>query len=396
MRQVDDTISVSGVSGERVTWYGLLGNIALAGFKVFCGVFGGSQALIADAIHSTSDIGATTTVLLGLKIAKRPKDETHPYGHGRIESIVALIVGTVLIAAAGVIVVEAVHTAFDRPPAPPGWLALVGASASIVVKEWMFRYTLKAGKRLNSPSIIANAWDHRSDAYSSLGVLAGIAGAKLGYPILDPIAAGVVSFFIFKVGSEIIRNAFHDLMDRALPQSMVDKIRNLAQEVNGVLDVSEVKGRRMGSKIVADLRVTVSGFASAKEGHDIARRVEAHLMDSLFYLSDVMIHVDVDESTLEARQSEFKERTQDILARHQNLFREIHELDYHFSSEGQEIHFHLVVPENTSFEDAHALSKHLEEEIQRAFPESSVVVHMEPVSQIRGTSTVFQPKQRAT
>lgn len=381
MRPVEDHMNTSG---ERVTWYGLLGNIALTGVKVLCGVLGGSQALIADAIHSTSDIGATATVLLGLKIAKRPKDESHPYGHGRIESIAALIVGAILIVAAGMIVVEAVHTAFDRPSLPPGWLALVGALVSIVVKEGMFRYTLKAGKRLNSPSIIANAWDHRSDAYSSVGVLVGVTGAKLGYPALDPLAAGVVSFFIFKVGSEILRDAIHDLMDRALPQSMVDRIRHLAQEVHGVVHVGEVKGRRMGSRIVADLRITVGGFASAKEGHDIARRVEAHLMDSLLHLSDIMIHVDVDESARKVQQSEFKERTQDILVQHQNLFSEIHEVDYHFSTEGQEIHFHLVVSENTSFEDAHGLSKHLEEEIQRAFPGSSVVIHMEPVSQIRG------------
>ena len=369
--------------GEKVTWIGLVGNIILTGLKALCGIFGKSEALIADTVHSASDIAATLTVLLGLKIAKRPKDSSHPYGHGRIESITAFLVGAILIVAAVLIVREAAHSIFHIPKAPPNFIAIAGVLVSIIVKEWMFRYTLKAGKRLNSPSIIANAWDHRSDAYSSAGVFLGIVGAKIGLPILDPIAAGVVAIFIFKVGFEIVQESFHDLMDTALSPTITSKMRILAKEIEGVLAVTEVKGRRMGAKIIADIKITVDGFSSAKGAHDIALRVEKHLIQSIPQLVEVMIHVDVEERRAEEFRSLFERSTKEILREHDGMFLEIHELDYHFAEQGKEIHFHMVVPEGISFEEAHALSKHLEEEIQEAFPGSAVVIHMEPASEGR-------------
>ncbi|MFQ6116400.1 MAG: cation diffusion facilitator family transporter, partial [bacterium] len=233
-----------------------------------------------------------------------------------------------------------------------------------------------------------NAWDHRSDAYSSIGVLIGISGAKLGYPLLDPIAAGIVAIFIFKAGFDIIRDAFHDLMDRALPATTVERIRTLAKEVKGVIAVGDVRGRRMGSKVIADVRITVGGFATAKEGHNIAREVERRLMEKIRHLAEVIIHVDVEEMASDVKQAQFKKRTQNILAKHSDLFLEVHELDYHFSEQGKEVHFHLVVPRNTTFETAHKLSRHLEKEIRQEFPESTVVVHLEPASQKKGKNVL--------
>jgi cation diffusion facilitator family transporter len=373
-----------GRQGVRVTVIGLAVNVGLVTGKLICGFIGRSSALVADAVHSGSDVVATAIVLLGLRVASRPKDEDHPYGHGRVESIVAAIVGISMLAAAGLIMKEAAEKAVMRTASPPAMIALIAALLSVVVKEWLFRYTIGVGKRLNSPSIIANAWDHRSDAYSSIGVLGGIVGAKLGLPVLDPIAAGVVAVFIFKTAFDILKEAVHDLTDRALPQDMIRRIAEVARDVEGVLDVVEVKGRRMGSKIIADLRIMVVGFLSAKEAHDIARRVEEKLLVEIPYLVEVMVHVDVEEVLSEGTMREFEEGTKEILDRHRELFVEAHELDYHFSERGREIHFHLVVPEGTSFEDAHELSRHLEEEIKGEFPDSTVVIHMEPASERKG------------
>ena len=370
--------------GEKVTLYGFIGNIALTGFKLFCGIAGGSDALIADAVHSASDIGATGTVLLGLRVAKRPVDSTHPYGHGRVESVVALLIGLVLIVVAGLILRGAARSTLVGVRLPPGPIALVGVLVSIFLKEWMFRYTLAAGKRLNSPSIIANAWDHRSDVYSSLGVFAGVAGARFGYPSLDPIAAAIVSIFIFKAGFDIAKDSFNDLTDRALSPKLIERMRSLAGSVRGVTGVVDVRGRRMGSKIIADVRVKVIGGLSVKEGHDVALEVEKRLMEGIDHLVEVMVHIDVDEGAERPDHLKFKERTKDILLEHRDMFLEIHELDYHFSREGKEMHFHLVVPPNTSFEAAHNLSKHLEEEIVREFPDASIVIHLEPPSERRG------------
>ncbi len=371
-------------SGERVTLYGLVGNIALTGFKLFCGIAGRSNALIADAVHSASDIAATGAVFFGLKVAKRPVDSTHPYGHGRVESIVALSIGIILIVIAGFILHGAAHSIWVSVRPPPKPIALVGVLASIFLKEWMFKYTLSAGKRLNSPSIIANAWDHRSDVYSSLGVLAGVAGARFGYPSLDPMAAAIVSVFIFKAGFDIARDSLNDLMDRALSSKLIEKIRALAGEVDGVVDVVDVKGRRMGSKIIADIKVSVGAELSVKEGHDVALEVERRLMGGIDNLVEVMVHVDVKEPTEHPDREEFRERTKDILLEHRGMFLEIHELDYHFSGRGREMHFHLVVPPGMSFEAAHNLSRHLEEEITGEFPNAYVVVHLEPSSEKKG------------
>ena len=364
--------------GEKVTWYGLIGNIALTGFKLAGGFLGRSEALVADAVHSASDIAATAVVLFGLKIAKRPKDVSHPYGHGRIESIVSLLVGLMLIGAAAFILRDAAHHVLNAIPPPPKSIALVAVVASILSKEAMFRYTLRAGKRLNSPSIVANAWDHRSDAYSSVGVLVGIAGAKLGVPVLDPLAAGIVGMFIFKVGADIIRDAFHQLMDRSLPEETTNAMRAALSEVEGVLTVDSLRGRRIGSKILADVEIRVNGFVSARRGHDVARRAEQQLMERFPHLSEVLIHVNVDERSSQADRDRFRTRTEEILSDHREMFLEVHELEYHFSEQGREIHFHLVVPEGTTFERAHNASRHLEEEIGGAFPNTQIVIHMEP------------------
>lgn len=368
----------SAAYGEKVTWYGLIGNTALMGAKLTCGFLGRSEALVADAVNSASDILATAMVLFGVKIANRPRDVSHPYGHGRIESLVALLVGLTMIGAAAFILKDAADHIWSEIPPPPKSIALVAVIVSILSKEMMFRYTLRAGKRLNSPAILANAWDHRSDVYSSAGVLVGIAGAKLGMPILDPIAAGIVGLFIFKAGSNIARDAVHQLMDRSLPEAITDEMCAALQEVEGVLAVDNLRGRRIGSKILADIEIRVNGFMSARGGHDVARAAEERLIDRFPHVAEVLIHVNVDEDSSEADQHRLQSRTEEILFDHRHMFLEVHELEYHFSERGHEVHFHLVVPEGTTFEDAHNASRHLEEEIQNEFSDAQVVIHMEP------------------
>jgi cation diffusion facilitator family transporter len=201
------------MSGSTCTKIGLVGNIILTVLKFIAGIVGRSPAMVADAVHSLSDVVATAVVYVSLKISSKPPDEKHPLGHGHAETLAAFFVGLTLFGTAIYIVFEAVHTLSRGDYSEPGKLALVGALVSIVVKELMFRYTLRVGKATKSTAIVANAWDHRSDAYSSLAALVGIAGAILGYPFLDPVSCLIIACFIGKVSIEIFTENINLVMD---------------------------------------------------------------------------------------------------------------------------------------------------------------------------------------
>ncbi len=276
---------------EKITWICLTGNIVLALAKGAAGILGNSKAMLADAAHSTSDIFATSIVLIALKVAKRPFDKEHPYGHGKAEAISAAAVSLIL-AIMGILILWSAFTSILRGEVrAPGVIALWVAVASVVTKELMFRYTYGLGRRLNSPALIANAWDHRSDVYSSIAALVGIAGARLGLPVLDPIAGAGVSIFIIKMAADIGVGAARELMDRVPEIMIIEEITKAAERIEGVEHVDGIRARSSGQNILVDLRLDVDPRVSVAEGHAVASRVKKEVLARMTRVTDVMIHI---------------------------------------------------------------------------------------------------------
>lgn len=231
--------------GVRIIVVGALANLLLAALKIAGGIFGRSTAMLADGIHSLSDLLTDGVVLFTHKIGQLPADENHPYGHGRAETIGATLVGAVIIVAGLGLAYESweiITTGAFRTPLLPAALAAV---VSIVVNEILFRYTRSAGEKTNSPSLVANAWHHRSDAISSVAALIGIGGAMAGYPVMDPIAAVLVSVMIMKVGYNIAFKGLSDLMDTALSEEETRRIETMINSLPGVIQTHNLRTRRI-------------------------------------------------------------------------------------------------------------------------------------------------------
>ncbi len=210
------------LAGKRGTVIGAATNLLLSMLKLAAGIFGRSEALIADAVHSLSDLVSDIVVLVSLKVAQKPVDESRPYGYGKVETVGTGALGIILIAVAVGMFWDAVKSINEGVSSVPTGIALAGAFFSILANEMLFRYSIKVGRRVHSPSVIANAWHHRSDALSSLAALAGAGAAMMGWPIFDPIAALIVTVLIFKVGWEIISESFKDIIDTAVKKEIRD------------------------------------------------------------------------------------------------------------------------------------------------------------------------------
>lgn len=285
-------------AGRRVTLAGILVNAVLIGLKFAGGVFGQSQALIADAVHSVSDFFTDIVALAGLAISGKAPDEEHPFGHARLETLAAAVIGLALIAAAAGLALDAADSISEQSVKHPAWLALAVAAASILFKEALYRYTIRAGRRLKSPVLQANARHHRSDALSSVAVLAGVAGTKINpnWQVLDPLAALLVSFFILKIGFEIIRDCVREFTDTAPSREVLDKIKSCARGVPGVINVHEVKVRTSGGQYQMELHIMVNGGLTVTQGNRIATQVETCLLADIANTDRVIIHVAPDES----------------------------------------------------------------------------------------------------
>jgi cation diffusion facilitator family transporter len=284
--------------GIRGAWLGIILNLGLTILKAIAGIFSNSKAMLADAFHSASDIIASTVVLFSLKISRKPADKCHPYGHGKAEAIAAKTVGIILIFA-GINIINGSFSAIIKGSiTPPGSFALWAAIISIIVKEGLFQYKYRVGNAIRSKALIANAWEHRSDAYSSIAALIGIAGAKLGYEfgyskliLADSIAGIVVSIFVIKMGWNIIKEATDELMDKAIDREILDKIATVVREVNGVDELHEVRARFTGPKLLIDLKIGVDSEKTVKQGHDIATDVKRLIFEKIPNVEDVLVHV---------------------------------------------------------------------------------------------------------
>ncbi len=285
--------------GKKVTIWCIIGNIILTACKLLAGIFGKSEAMIADALHSASDIVATSAVLVGIKVATKPVDKKHPYGHGKVEPIVASFIGITLIAAGFFIVRGIADSIIYGTFTSPTFLALAAAVVSIAVKEAMYRITYSAGKKINSESIIADALHHRSDAYSSIGTLAGISGSIIGRSFgigfleyLDPIAGIVVACFIFKIAVDILKNSVKNLMDSAPDDEKIKMITDSLKDIDGIISVSLIKGRYIGQHLFIDMEIEVDSNCTVSDGHEIAKRTRKKVIDTFDDVYEVLVHVE--------------------------------------------------------------------------------------------------------
>lgn len=283
---------------EKAAWTGIAGNLALAGMKGIIGYFAGSKALLADAVHSASDVAGSFAVLVGLRAAKRPADVDHPYGHGKAETIAAIVVSVLMIIMGFEIGQSALQSLRAGVTDPPQWFALVALAISIAVKEILFRYNYTLGKKLNSQALIANAWDHRTDVFSSIaasvGVLGALAGVWLNQPILyylDPAAGLFVSVLVLRMGFKLIRESVHNTLDHVMHEEDAQELVEAVQRVKGVITVDGLRAREHGHYVIVDVKISVNPRISVSEGHEIAKMAKQHLMKRFTHVSDVLVHV---------------------------------------------------------------------------------------------------------
>ena len=278
--------------GETCTKIGLWVNILLTAVKFAAGILGHSKAMVADSLHSASDVLATGVVFVGLRLSRKPADDKHPYGHGNADTIASFLVALILLLTGLYLGYSAVHVLIHRHLLKPGSIALYAAVASIVVKESLFHYTIRVGRRENSQAIIANAWDHRADAYSSVAALIGIFAARRGIVILDPIAGFVIAIMIFRIALHLIHSSVDIIMDESPDAATIQEISEIVSRVDGVAKVRDVRVHQRGPDRTVDTRIEVDGHITVNDGHVIASEVEAALTESGLRIVDAMVHVD--------------------------------------------------------------------------------------------------------
>ena len=269
-------------------------NLVLSLFKLFAGIFARSSALISDAVHSASDVFSTFAVIAGVNIASRNSDKGHQYGHERIEDIFSIMLAVILFATGigiGVSGIRAIIGGDYSHMAVPGTLALVAAAVSIIVKEAMYHYTMHTAKKINSTALKADAWHHRSDAFSSIGSLAGVIGAKMGIPVCDPIASVIICVFIIKAAWDIFYSAINEVIDRAADDETCAALRKEILSVDGVLGIDDLKTRLFGSKIYVDVEIAADGSQTLFEAHDIAQNVHDKLEREFPKIKHCMVHI---------------------------------------------------------------------------------------------------------
>lgn len=283
----------------KVTIVGSFVNFLLLIFKFVSGIVGHSAAMIADAVHSLSDFVTDILVLVFVKISSKPADKDHRYGHGKFETLATAIIGAVLLAVGigifyqGATSIYAVYN--GQVLSSPGYIALIAAAVSIVSKEAVYWYTVIKGKKLNSQAVVANAWHHRSDAFSSMGTLLGIGGAILGgekWAVLDPIAAVVVSIFIVKVAISILNGSLQELLEHALPKTVQEEIKQLILSVDGVSEPHHLRTRRVGSNYAIEVHIRMDGNLSLNEAHHITSLVEKKLKEKYGEGTNLSVHAE--------------------------------------------------------------------------------------------------------
>lgn len=279
------------IIGKKVSIITIAANIILSLIKFLAGTLGKSSAMIADSIHSLSDVLSTIVVIVALKLSKKPEDKEHPYGHEKIEPIMSKILASILFVTAILLGYNAVKHIISGNVLIPGRIAVYAAIISIVTKEWMYRYTIKYSNLINSTSLKADAWHHRSDAFSSIGTLVGIIGARLGIRILDPLASIVICIFISKIAIDIYIQAINQLVDKCADDKILIRIKNDILNIKGVLNIDDLKTRMHADKIYVDVEISVDKELNICEAHEIAENVEKNIEFNIKNVKHCMVHV---------------------------------------------------------------------------------------------------------
>jgi cation diffusion facilitator family transporter len=283
---------------ETAAWIGVFANLGLALMKGVIGFTSGSKALIADAANSASDVAGSFAVVIGLRAAKKPPDKDHPYGHGKAESIAAIIVSILLIVVGIQLILSSVKAIYAGVSYAPKSYAIIALLVSILVKEVLFQYKYRLGKKLSSQALIANAWDHRSDVYASSAAIIGVGGAVLGERLnqpwmlyMDPAIGIVVAIMVIRIGYRLVMDSIHSTMDHVLHEEDSAELVKTVLKSKGVITVDDLRAREHGHYVVVDLKISVNPRITVLEGHDIAKLVKHNLMNKFAHVSDVLVHV---------------------------------------------------------------------------------------------------------
>ena len=290
--QADVSTPEREAATKKSTWISVVVNLFLTAFQVLAGVISGSQGLIADGVHSLSDLVADFVVLIAVKHSSKAPDHDHHYGHQRYENVASLILGA-LLTAVGVGMVLAAIGKLEAPETIPvvHVMALWVALGALLAKELLFRYMLAVAERVGSSLLVANAWHARSDAASSLVVALGIVGNLMGFELLDPIAALIVGLMVAKMGWSFVSDAIHDLSDRAVPEELMLQMIDEIKATPGVLGVHDIKSRKSGDMILLDVHLEIDGERTVRQGHEIAVAVRAKMLKN-FPVLNLMTHID--------------------------------------------------------------------------------------------------------
>lgn len=283
---------------NQVSIVTIIGNVTLAVLKLLAGILAHSSAMISDAVHSASDVFSTIVVIIGVRLAAKESDKEHPYGHERLECVAAIVLAMILFITGLGIGMEALKNIFSGNYADlqvPGMLALIAALISIIAKEGMYWYTRYYAKMIDSSALMADAWHHRSDAFSSIGALVGIGGARLGFPIMDSLASIVIFGFIVKAAYDIFKDAMDKMVDHSCDEETEQQIYDCVMENENVLGIDLLQTRIFGNKIYVDVEILVDGSYTLRAAHDIAEEVHDKIEKNFSKVKHIMVHVNPEE-----------------------------------------------------------------------------------------------------
>jgi cation diffusion facilitator family transporter len=361
---------------------GSLVNLVLVLVKVAAGVLGHSAALVADALHSLSDLASDIVVLLGYRVGRKPEDSSHPYGHGKVETLSTAIVGGLLVAVGLAMGAGALRTlASPEGLSPPARIALWAAGLSILAKELLYRWTARVARTEDSRLLLANAWHHRSDALSSVAALVGVAGARWGAPWMDPAAALVVCFFVVKVGWDLGWQAVRELVDTAPDRALLDRLGAVVSGVEGVKSHHGLRARRLGKDVLVDVDIEVDPELNVVQGHDLARAVREALLRGVKGVRDAMVHVE----PLGARAGGLYAPSgrdgvagaAEALARRTDGVRGCHGTRVVPLDNGYLLNMDIEVDPHLSLRDAHAIAHRLKQAVRALPGVCDAVVHVD-------------------
>lgn len=359
-----------GQINMRVTFVGAVFNFFLVLVKLIVGLLGHSQALVADAIHSLSDLLNDFGLMLAMHFSRQAPDEEHPYGHERFETLAALAIGTTLAINGAWVALHNAQRLYSGEILTPESYTLIAAAIGVLVKEAMYHYTIRVARLTRSPALRANAWDHRSDAISSVIVFIGIGGSLLGFPYLDAMVAILVGVIIVRVGLMAAWEALQELVDRGLDQADLQRLREIINGVEGVTDLHLLKTRRMGHQVLAEVHIQVAPYLSVSEGHQIAERVRRALLAGMPGLGEATIHIDSED---DEAGGELLPPRSEIEARLRATLRDRglplpQAVTLHYQGEQLELDLCYPLPATGSIQDLHRL----EQDIRNALAQADV------------------------